>query len=154
MNVRFCDREGRDLESAVQLRTQVQSTTSFSFLRFASSRPEFITLILLHKPPEGCIITIVYPARSRARKPARLRITFPFYTIYLIFEAAMSLTEKYKLHDIDVFGDIIAFHKNTDKGEVMNPQKIKNLFLRQSYQDAWEEYEKSLTKKYFIRGIT
>ena len=30
----------------------------------------------------------------------------------------------------------------------MKPQKIKNLFLRQSYQDAWEEYEKSLTKKY------
>ena len=33
----------------------------------------------------------------------------------------------------------------------MKPQKIKNLFLRQSYQDAWEEYEKSLTKKYFIQ---
>ena len=33
----------------------------------------------------------------------------------------------------------------------MRPQKIKNLFLRQSYQDAWDEYEKSLTKKYFIR---
>ncbi len=33
----------------------------------------------------------------------------------------------------------------------MKPQKIKNLFLRQSYQDAWEEYEKALTKKYFIR---
>lgn len=33
----------------------------------------------------------------------------------------------------------------------MRSQKIKNLFLRQSYQDAWEEYEKSLTKKYFIR---
>ncbi len=33
----------------------------------------------------------------------------------------------------------------------MKPQKIKNLFLRQSYQDAWEEYEKSLAKKYFIR---
>ena len=33
----------------------------------------------------------------------------------------------------------------------MISQKIKNLFLRQSYQDAWEEYEKSLTKKYFIR---
>lgn len=33
----------------------------------------------------------------------------------------------------------------------MKPQKIKNLFLRQSYQDAWDEYEKSLTKKYFIR---
>lgn len=32
----------------------------------------------------------------------------------------------------------------------MKPQKIKNLFLRQSYQDAWEEYEKSLAKKYFI----
>ena len=36
-------------------------------------------------------------------------------------------------------------------GEIMKPQKIKNLFLRQSYQDAWEEYEKSLAKKYFIR---
>ena len=36
-------------------------------------------------------------------------------------------------------------------GEIMKPQKIKNLFLRQSYQDAWEEYEKALTKKYFIR---
>ncbi len=33
----------------------------------------------------------------------------------------------------------------------MKPQKIKNLFLRQSCQDAWEEYEKSLTKKYFIQ---
>jgi fucokinase len=33
---------------------------------------------------------------------------------------------------------------------IMKPQKIKNLFLRQSYQDAWEDYEKSLTKKYFI----
>ena len=32
----------------------------------------------------------------------------------------------------------------------MKPQKIKNLFLRQSYQDAWEDYEKSLAKKYFI----
>lgn len=35
----------------------------------------------------------------------------------------------------------------------MKPQKIKNLFLRQSYQDAWEEYEKSLTRKYFTTGI-
>ncbi len=33
----------------------------------------------------------------------------------------------------------------------MKPQKIKNLFLRQSYQDAWEDYEKSLTRKYVIR---
>ena len=32
----------------------------------------------------------------------------------------------------------------------MRNEKIKNLFLRQSYQDAWEEYEKSLTRKYFI----
>ena len=39
----------------------------------------------------------------------------------------------------------------TGRGEKMKPQKMKNLFLRQSYQDAWEEYEKSLTKKYFIR---
>ena len=33
----------------------------------------------------------------------------------------------------------------------MKPQKIKNLFLRRSCQDAWQEYEKSLTKKYFIQ---
>lgn len=46
--------------------------------------------------------------------------------------------------------DIIAFCLNAHKGELMKPQKIKNLFLRQSYQDAWEEYEKSLTRKYFI----
>ncbi len=32
----------------------------------------------------------------------------------------------------------------------MKSQKMKNLFLRQSYQDAWEDYERSLTKKYFI----
>lgn len=48
--------------------------------------------------------------------------------------------------------DIIAFCLNAHKGELMKPQKIKNLFLRQSYQDAWEEYEKSLTRKYFITG--
>jgi fucokinase len=33
----------------------------------------------------------------------------------------------------------------------MKTQKIKNLFLRQSYKDAWTDYEKSLTKKYFIK---
>ncbi|RDY31782.1 fucose pyrophosphorylase domain-containing protein [Lachnotalea glycerini] len=33
----------------------------------------------------------------------------------------------------------------------MNTLKIKNLFLRQSYKDAWTDYEKSLTKKYFIK---
>ena len=32
----------------------------------------------------------------------------------------------------------------------MKPQKMKNLFLRQSYKDAWEDYERSLAKKYFI----
>ncbi|MBQ8184805.1 MAG: bifunctional fucokinase/L-fucose-1-P-guanylyltransferase [Lachnospiraceae bacterium] len=32
----------------------------------------------------------------------------------------------------------------------MNPQKLKNLFLRQSYQDAWTDYERSLKKRYFI----
>lgn len=31
----------------------------------------------------------------------------------------------------------------------MNPQKLKNLFLRQSYQDAWADYERALTKTYF-----
>ena len=46
---------------------------------------------------------------------------------------------------------IIPFEKNTDQGELMKPQKIKNLVLRQSCQDAWQEYEKSLTKKYFIQ---
>lgn len=33
----------------------------------------------------------------------------------------------------------------------MKTQKIKNLFLRQSYKDAWTDYEKSLTKKYFTK---
>ncbi len=33
----------------------------------------------------------------------------------------------------------------------MKPQKMKNLFLRQSYKDAWEDYERSLEKKYVIR---
>lgn len=33
----------------------------------------------------------------------------------------------------------------------MKPQKLKNLFLRQSYQDAWADYERSLTKKYFTQ---
>lgn len=32
----------------------------------------------------------------------------------------------------------------------MNQQKMKNLFLRQSYKDAWDDYERSLAKKYFI----
>ncbi len=35
----------------------------------------------------------------------------------------------------------------------MKPQKMKNLFLRQSYQDAWEEYEKSLTRSILFIGI-
>ncbi|MFA9376709.1 MAG: L-fucokinase [Lachnotalea sp.] len=33
----------------------------------------------------------------------------------------------------------------------MKTEKLKNLFLRQSYKDAWTDYEKSLTKKYFIK---
>ena len=32
----------------------------------------------------------------------------------------------------------------------MKPEKMKNLFLSQSYQDAWTDYEKSLKKRYFI----
>ena len=32
----------------------------------------------------------------------------------------------------------------------MKPEKVKNLFLSQSYEDAWADYEKSLKKKYFI----
>jgi fucokinase len=43
---------------------------------------------------------------------------------------------------------ILDFHT---LGGKMNTQKIKNLFLRQSYKDAWIDYEKSLTKKYFIK---
>ena len=33
----------------------------------------------------------------------------------------------------------------------MTYQKIKNLFLRQSYLDAWEDYERSLWKERFLR---
>lgn len=33
----------------------------------------------------------------------------------------------------------------------MNTSEIKNLFLRQSYKDAWTDYEKSLTRKYVIK---
>lgn len=33
----------------------------------------------------------------------------------------------------------------------MNTHKIKNLFLRQSYKDDWEEYQKSLRRKYVIK---
>ena len=32
----------------------------------------------------------------------------------------------------------------------MKPEKMKNLFLSQSYQDAWTDYEKSLKRRYFI----
>ncbi|MGN0334370.1 MAG: L-fucokinase [Lachnospiraceae bacterium] len=32
----------------------------------------------------------------------------------------------------------------------MKPEKLKNLFLNQSYEDAWTEYEKSLKKRFFI----
>lgn len=30
-------------------------------------------------------------------------------------------------------------------------EKLKNLFLRQSYKDAWTDYENSLNKKYFVK---
>ena len=33
----------------------------------------------------------------------------------------------------------------------MKPEKMKNLFLSQSYQDAWTDYEKSLKKRYFFQ---
>lgn len=33
----------------------------------------------------------------------------------------------------------------------MKTEKIKNLFLRQSYKDAWTDYENSLNKKYFVK---
>lgn len=33
----------------------------------------------------------------------------------------------------------------------MNNEKIRNLFLKQSYEDAWTDYEKSLLKRYFIK---
>ncbi len=36
------------------------------------------------------------------------------------------------------------------KEAVMKLEKLKNLFLRQSYQDAWADYERSLSKTYFI----
>ncbi len=32
----------------------------------------------------------------------------------------------------------------------MKPEKMKNLFLSQSYEDAWIDYEKSLKRRYFI----
>ena len=33
----------------------------------------------------------------------------------------------------------------------MSFKKMKNLFLRQSYMDSWEDYERSLRKKNFLR---
>ena len=33
----------------------------------------------------------------------------------------------------------------------MGYRKMKNLFLRQSYLDSWEDYERSLKKKSFIK---
>ena len=33
----------------------------------------------------------------------------------------------------------------------MRFRKMKNLFLRQSYLDSWEDYERSLRKKNFIK---
>ena len=30
-------------------------------------------------------------------------------------------------------------------------KKMKNLFLRQSYLDSWEDYKRSLSKRSFIR---
>ena len=35
----------------------------------------------------------------------------------------------------------------------MKPEKMKNLFLSQSYQDAWTDYEKSLKKDILFTGI-
>ncbi len=32
----------------------------------------------------------------------------------------------------------------------MKPEKLKNLFLNQSYEDAWTDYERSLKKRFFI----
>lgn len=34
---------------------------------------------------------------------------------------------------------------------IMRFKKMKNLFLRQSYLDSWEDYERSLRKKNFIK---
>ena len=33
----------------------------------------------------------------------------------------------------------------------MKYEKMNNLFLRQSYLDSWEDYERSLKKKSFIK---
>lgn len=34
---------------------------------------------------------------------------------------------------------------------IMRFKKMKNLFLRQLYLDSWEDYERSLRKKNFIK---
>jgi fucokinase len=35
----------------------------------------------------------------------------------------------------------------------MKYEKMNNLFLRQSYLDSWEDYERSLKKKALSNGI-
>jgi fucokinase len=35
--------------------------------------------------------------------------------------------------------------------QTTNCNKIKNLFLRESYRDSWEDYTRSLQKSNFIR---
>ena len=37
------------------------------------------------------------------------------------------------------------------RSAIMRFRKMKNLFLRQSYLDSWEDYERSLKKKNFIK---
>ena len=37
------------------------------------------------------------------------------------------------------------------RSTIMRFRKRKNLFLRQSYLDSWEDYERSLRKKNFIK---
>ena len=44
------------------------------------------------------------------------------------------------------------FEKNELTGDnPLNYKKMKNLFLRQSYLDSWEDYENSLRKPSFIK---
>jgi len=35
----------------------------------------------------------------------------------------------------------------------MKYEKMNNLFLRQSYLDSWEDYERSLKKKFYQMGL-
>lgn len=39
------------------------------------------------------------------------------------------------------------------RGKKMKYEKMNNLFLRQSYLDSWEDYERSLKKKALSNGI-